>query len=138
MVWQAGPEVAAEMSGRKPGGQRGHEGGTLRQVADPDEVARHQPGCCRGCGRGLTEAPEAGLTRRQVFDLPPVSTRVTEHQLVSSRCGMKHRAAQAMSELFGTPVSAGTVAAATAYAARDLAGFSRALADKIAAAEVAH
>ncbi len=168
------PKSLRKKSGRKPGGQRGHKGDTLRQVADPDEVTRHEPGCCRGCGQGLTNAPGAGFTRRQVFDLPPVSIHVTEHHLVSRRCGCgmtttanapagvaapvqygprilavivylymgqylsKHRTAQAMSELFGTPVSAGTVAAATARAAGDLTGFCAAVTEKIAAAEVAH
>jgi len=50
----------------------------------------------------------------------------------------KHRTAKAMSELFGTPVSDGTVSSATARAARDLVGFCAAVTKKIAAAEVAH
>ena len=50
----------------------------------------------------------------------------------------KHRTAVAMSELFGTPVCAGTVAAATARAAGDLDGFWAAVTQKIAGAEVAH
>ena len=35
-------------SGRKPGGQQGRQGRTLRQVADPDEIIRHEPSCCKG------------------------------------------------------------------------------------------
>ncbi len=38
---------------RKPGGQDGHPGPTLAQVAVPDEVVVHEPRCCRGCGDGL-------------------------------------------------------------------------------------
>lgn len=81
------PKSLRGRSGRKSGGQMGHRGQTLQQVRDPDEVLRHEPVCCRGCGAGLTHAPEAWLTRRQVFDLPPTSIRVTEHQLASRRCG---------------------------------------------------
>jgi transposase len=143
-------------------------------VAEPDEVVRHEPARCGGCGAGLTRAPEVGLARRQVFDLPPIAIRVTEHDLVSRlcRCGVtttakdpagvnapvqygprikaimvylymgqylsKHRTAKAMSELFGTPVSDGTVSSATARAAKDLAGFAAAVTKKIAAADVVH
>src|SRR5271167_3182764 len=32
-----------ERSGKKPGGQKGHKGETLRQVTDPNEVVNHYP-----------------------------------------------------------------------------------------------
>lgn len=81
------PRSLRRRSGRKPGGQQGHPGSTLEQVADPDETLRHEPGPCGGCGADLAEAPEVGVERRQVFDLPPMRVRVTEHQLVARRCG---------------------------------------------------
>ena len=81
------PKSLRGKSGRKPRGQIGHKGETLRQVADPDVVLRHEPACCAGCGGSLAGATEPGVARRQVFDLPPVDIRVTEHQLVSRRCG---------------------------------------------------
>ncbi|PZS23796.1 MAG: IS66 family transposase, partial [Pseudonocardiales bacterium] len=34
----------------------------------------------------MAEAPEVGMERRQVFDLPPITVRVTEHQLIERRC----------------------------------------------------
>ena len=37
------PKSLRRKSGRRPGGQAGHEGRALRQVADPDEVVRHEP-----------------------------------------------------------------------------------------------
>src|SRR3954451_25244257 len=40
-------------SGRKPGGQPGREGRTLRRVSTPDEVVVHEPGACAGCGAQL-------------------------------------------------------------------------------------
>jgi transposase len=80
------PKSLRGKSARKPGGQDGHGGQTLAQVTDPDEVLRHEPAVCRGCGAGLAHAPEVSVARRQVFDLPPISIRVTEHELVSRQC----------------------------------------------------
>src|SRR3954452_15779127 len=47
------PKSLRARSGRKPGGQPGREGRTLRQVAVPDEVVVHEPGACAGCGGPL-------------------------------------------------------------------------------------
>jgi transposase len=113
------------------------------------------------------------VERRQVFDLPPMTVRVTEHRLLARRCGCgattcadapegvvapvqygpritaivlylyvgqflsKKRTAQALAELFGTPVCEGTVARMTQRAADGLAGFLDHVKDRIAGAEVA-
>ena len=50
----------------------------------------------------------------------------------------KKRTAQALAELFGTPVCGGTVAAVAARAAGGLEAFTTLVRDRIAAAEVAH
>lgn len=71
---------------RKPGRAKGHRGQTLNMVADPAWTERHEPAECQGCGDGLAGAVEAGVERRQVFDLPPVEVEVTEHLLVKRRC----------------------------------------------------
>ncbi|MCA1676739.1 MAG: IS66 family transposase zinc-finger binding domain-containing protein, partial [Actinobacteria bacterium] len=42
-------------------------------------MLRHEPGACAGCGGGLGGTPEVGVERRQVFDLPLIRVRVTEH-----------------------------------------------------------
>jgi transposase len=166
------PKSLRRRSGRKPGGQSGHPGSTLAQVADPDEVLCHEPGPCGGCGGDLSGAPQVGVERRQVFDLPPIKVRVTEHQLITRRCGCgtstcasppagvaapvqygpqiaaiilylyvgqflsKKRTAQALAELFGTPVSEGTVAGMTRRAAGGLGGFLGHVTDRLAEAEV--
>jgi transposase len=80
------PKSLRRKSGRKPGGQPGHRGSTLALVDKPDERKRHEPGPCLGCGAGLANAPEVGVERRQVFDLPPMRVRVIEHQLIARRC----------------------------------------------------
>ena len=80
------PRSLRRRSGRKPGGQAGHPGSTLAQVCDPHERMRYEPGPCAGCGADLSGAPEVGMEKRQVFDLPPMTVRVIEHQLIARRC----------------------------------------------------
>jgi transposase len=76
-----------ERSGKKPGGQKGHKGETLRQVADPDEVVDHDPPACSVCGAGLAPETSVGHSTRQVFDLPaPQPLLVTEHRAHDCRC----------------------------------------------------
>ena len=75
-------------SARKPGGQKGHKGETLRQVADPDATVDHYPETCQWCGSGLTPDMATGHGARQVFDLPePRPLVVTEHRAHRCRCG---------------------------------------------------
>lgn len=73
-------------SGRKPGGQTGHEGHHLERVEHPDEVILHVPARCAGCGADLAAADVVGEEERQVFDLPPVRLVVCEHRAQRRRC----------------------------------------------------
>jgi transposase len=168
------PRSLRGKSGRRPGGQAGHRGQTLCQVAEPDRRERHEPDRCRRCGGNLAVAVEVGLERRQVFDIPEICVAVTEHELVKRRCGCgtvttadgpegvdapvqygpnvaaivvylyvgqflsKDRTARALAELFGTPISPGTVAAMTARAATGLEAFTGRVCDRLADAEVVH
>lgn len=80
------PKSLRGRSGRRPGGQPGHEGRTLRQVTDPHVRVVHEPAGCGSCGDDLDGAVAAGVAVRQVFDLPDIAVRVTEHRIVSRRC----------------------------------------------------
>jgi transposase len=76
-----------EPSNRKPGGQKGHKGETLRQVAKPDTVIDHFPFSCADCSEELIPAMSTGYSARQVFDLPePPPPIVTEHRAHVSQC----------------------------------------------------
>src|SRR4051794_38657623 len=109
------PKSLRGRSGRKPGGQPGRAGRTLRQVAVPDAVVVHEPGACAGCGSTLTaDGPPARVIRRQVFDIPTITVRVVEHRLVSRRCGCGALTCAAGPAGVTAPVSYGPSAAAIA------------------------
>src|SRR5262249_11516055 len=74
-------------SGKKPGGQLGHQGETLRLVAAPDAVVGHRPASWPQCQTSLVDA-EVGLGGGgQVRELPPVVRLVvTEHRALHVRC----------------------------------------------------
>jgi hypothetical protein len=81
------PRSQRRKSGRKPGRPKGQPGATLEMTGRPDEVVRHEPGRCSGCGSGLFGAPVTGTVRRKVIDLPEeIRALVTEHQVISRRC----------------------------------------------------
>jgi transposase len=168
------PRSLRGKSVRKPGGQPGHPGQTLSLVDDPDEVVRHTPERCAGCGTGLRGRPVTRVVRRQVFDLPePAPLHVVEHQLVAKTCWCgvetvaapppgvaapasygprlkavtvylqfaqfcsRWRTAQAVTDLFGVPISAGAVSGFGTKAAAGLGGFITRVTDLLRAAPVA-
>jgi transposase len=73
-------------SGRKPGGQHGHDGATLKQVETPDHVVAHPVSACAGCGQDLSAVPVTAVEKRQVFELPPLKLEATEHQAALKIC----------------------------------------------------
>jgi len=116
------PRSLRRKSGRKPGGQKGHPGDTLRQVANPDHVVEHRIGAdqrCPECGEPLgTSAGElhpAGCECRQVFDLPAIRIEVTEHRAERWGCGAcGTQATAAFPEGINAPVQYGEGVQSTA------------------------
>jgi transposase len=67
---------------RTNGGQKGHEGYTLKRTELPDYTALHLPGQCSRCGRRFGDAEFFEVIQgRQVFDIPAPKLEVTEHRI---------------------------------------------------------
>jgi transposase len=73
-------------TGKRSGGQRGHRGDTLRQVAEPDRTIEHAAEVCGHCRAPLPADSKVGQEKRQVFDVPEQPLIVTEHRAAIHRC----------------------------------------------------
>lgn len=94
------PKRSKGPSGRKAGGQSGHEGSgrELLPTAAADEVIEHWPLSC-DCGHVFTEGERVAVgqpVRAQVEELPQIAVRLIEHQCPRVNCpgcGRRRRAA---------------------------------------------
>ena len=146
-VWAKRTKSLRRPSGKRPGGQRGHKGETLRLSDSPGRTVEHRPRECRSCHAPLAGGEVVSHRRQQVWEVVPAHLKVTEHRLLVLRCkrcgkrtqgefagsvrsgvrygpGVKarvlylqqyqllpyQRTAEAMRDLFGCRLSAGTVA----------------------------
>lgn len=77
-------------TGRKPGGQKGHEGTTLEMTAHPDQIIDHLPQYCECCGKDIGTVPGEFVERRQEIDIPPIKPIITEHRVYRKKCSCGH------------------------------------------------
>src|SRR5215471_11266804 len=80
------PKSLRKSSGKKPGGQTGHAGNTLKLSETPDLVIVHLVEDCQHCQQDLREVESLQVERRQVIDLPPKRVVVIEHQAEAKYC----------------------------------------------------
>jgi len=73
-------------TGRRSGGQEGHQGHTLKMVEQPDQIQVHEAPRCPHCATDLQSVEPCSYEKRQVFDVPPVRIEVTEHQAAIKTC----------------------------------------------------
>jgi len=79
-----------EPSGKKPGGQPGHEGTTLQMTETPDQVVVHSPCYCTCCGGDISQIHAEFLERRQEVILPEIKPIFVEHQVFQRTCTCGH------------------------------------------------
>lgn len=83
-------------SGRKPGGQKGHDGHKLSCTFTPDEVTDDMPSYCTRCGESLADAERVLDYVAQVISIPelkPVTKEIHHYLMVCKNCGERVRTA---------------------------------------------
>jgi transposase len=175
LPWAKRTRSLRRPSGRRPGGQTGHQGSTLRLAAHPSRVVEHRPRQCRSCQSPLDSGQVVRHLRQQVWEVVPARLRVTEHRVALLRCpacgqmtrgefagsvrsgvqygpGVKarvlylqqyqllpyQRTSEAMRDLFGCQLSAGTIANIIRECADELVGTELKIKQKLRRASVIH
>ncbi len=80
------PKSLRKKTGRSSGGQKGHQGHTLKLKENPDNIVRHKVDMCQQCGLDLHNVDPSRVEKRQVFDVPLVRIEATEHQAEIKVC----------------------------------------------------
>ncbi|WP_286161301.1 IS66 family transposase [Clostridium sp. KNHs214] len=73
-------------SGKKPGGQEGHEGTTLCLNDNPDEIEIHKVEQCTECGASLKNVSPERYIVRQIIDIPDIKVKIVEHRAEVKIC----------------------------------------------------
>jgi transposase len=74
-------------SGKKPGGQTGHQGHYLAWNNHPDQIIIHQVAECSNCHTDLSEVEPTNSQSRQVIDLPTeLKLQTVEHRTSAKTC----------------------------------------------------
>lgn len=82
-------------SGKKPGGQPGHEGSTLEVNDNPDVVIDHTPDVCDKCGDSLEDCDTVLDYVTQIISLPelkPLIKQVNHYVKICRTCGHRVKA----------------------------------------------
>lgn len=77
-------------TGRKPGGQKGHKGTSLKMTDTPDEFKILRSHYCQECGADLSSLPATLVAKRQEVILPPISPKYIEYQQYACSCDCGH------------------------------------------------
>lgn len=84
------PKSTRKKSGQKVGGQKGHKGDTLKKAEQADEIIKHKVDCCENCNKDLRRQKVISIESRQVYDIPEIQIKVTEHQSEVKKCPCGH------------------------------------------------
>ena len=84
------PKSLRQSSGKKAGGQEGHQGTHLAVITEPDKTIKHMPFSCEGCPHyEMCMGTACVAEKRHVIDAV-VTVNVTEHQSLEVPVCMLH------------------------------------------------
>ena len=92
---------------KKPGGQQGREGNTLKMTDSPDHIIDYIPEYCTVCGSGLQDLPENFVGKRQVVDIPVIKPQFIEHRVYQKQCSCGHANCSSYPDNVNAPISYG-------------------------------
>jgi transposase len=79
-----------QKSGKKPGGQPGHQGHRRERNAHPDKMVRIEASHCESCGADLGEVEGTVGQMAQEVDIPAIRPITIEYQQIVKVCGCGH------------------------------------------------
>ncbi len=80
------PKNLRGTSGKNRGGQLGHKRNILEKHAHPHTTIYHTLNVCEHCSQSLQDIEPINYESRQVFDVPPLKIKVTEHRAEKKTC----------------------------------------------------
>lgn len=108
------PKSLRKKTGRKPDGQKGHKGSTLKPADTPDVIENHCVTKCERCKKSLEDHAVDEIIKRQVFDIPRSPIFVTEHRSEEKTCSGGHINKAGFPEGVNAPVQYGKLIQAVA------------------------
>lgn len=96
-----------EKTDKKVGGQKGRKGKTLEMVETPDFIEKHIPFYCNCCGKDISGITAKFAGKSQVFDIPEIKVKVTEHQVYKKICTCGYETTSSFPTQANAPVSYG-------------------------------
>lgn len=85
------PVSLRQKTGKKQGGQAGHDGACLITVCEPDETKPHMPAPCQGCPYYTECQGTACIAEKRTVIDAVVTVNVTEHQALEIICPLSGR-----------------------------------------------
>ena len=102
-------------SNRKSGGQKGHNGSSLKMNENPDEIHKYIPKYCKQCGEEFNDDSIIKLReRKQEIVIPPITPKYIEHRsfrCTCSKCGTQTTSdlPSHLKDIMNIPISEGTI-----------------------------